>query len=67
MLPSKNVLEKNNKRFNQMLKNGALQGKKYKKIFRTSIYISANSIIGIYEIGLYLDKSINIKDLREFL
>ncbi len=68
ILPSKNVLEKKiTKRFNQMLKNGALQEvRKYKKKFlEPASYISANSIIGIYEIGLYLDKSIGIKDLKE--
>tara|TARA_A100001011_G_scaffold238879_1_gene246836 strand:- start:1567 stop:2478 length:912 start_codon:yes stop_codon:yes gene_type:complete len=68
ILPSKNILEKKiTKRFNQMLKNGALQEvRKYKKKFlEPASYISANSIIGIYEIGLYIDKSISIKDLKE--
>ena len=66
--PSKNELEKKiNKRFNQMLKKGALKEvRNYKKNFlEPSSYISANSIIGIYEIGLYLQKSITIKELKE--
>ncbi len=66
--PSKNELEKKIKnRFNQMLNKGALQEVlNYKKNFlEPSSYISANSIIGIYEIGLYLQKSITIKELKE--
>ena len=66
--PSKNELEKKiKKRFNQMLKKGALQEvRKYKKFFfEPASHISANSIIGIYEIGLYQNKSINIKELKE--
>ena len=66
--PSKNELEKKiKKRFNQMLKKGALKEvRKYKKIFlEPASHISANSIIGIYEIGLYLQKSINFKELKE--
>ena len=66
--PPKNDLEnKIKKRFNQMLKKGALQEvRKYKKFFlEHASHISANSIIGIYEIGLYQKKSINIKELKE--
>ena len=66
--PSKNELEKKiKKRFNQMLKKGALKEvRKYKKFFlEPASHISANSIIGIYEIGLYQQKSINIKELKE--
>ena len=66
--PSKSELEKKIKRrFNQMLKKGALKEvRKYKKTFlEPTSYISANSIIGIYEIGLYLQKSINFKELKE--
>ena len=50
-----------------MLKKGALKEvRNYKKNFlEPSSYISANSIIGIYEIGLYLQKSITIKELKE--
>jgi len=68
LLPSKETLEKNVKiRFDQMLKHGALEEvRKYKKKFlEPASYISANSIIGIYEIGLYQQKSINIKELKE--
>ena len=68
LLPQKNELEKKIKtRFNQMLKKGALKEvSKYKKIFLEHVsHISANSIIGIYEIGLYQNKSINIKELKE--
>ena len=40
--------------------------KLYKKNFiEPASYISANSIIGIYEIGLYLQKSITLKELKE--
>ena len=50
-----------------MLKKGALKEvRKYKKFFlEPASHISANSIIGIYEIGLYQQKSINIKELKE--
>ena len=68
LLPTKNVLEKKIKnRFDQMLKKGALEEvSKYKKKFLVpASYISANSIIGIYEIGLYQEKSITLKDLKE--
>ena len=68
LLPSKSELEKKiKKRFNQMLKKGALKEvRKYKKTFlEPASHFSANSIIGIYEIGLYLQKSINIKELKE--
>ena len=68
LLPLKDVLEKKiTKRFNQMLKMGALEEvRKYKKKFlEPASYISANSIIGIYEIGLYRQKLINIKELKE--
>ena len=68
LLPPKNELEKKIKnRFNKMLKNGALnEVRNYKKKFlEPASYISANSIIGIYEIGLYQQKSINIKELKE--
>ena len=66
--PPKNDLEKKiKKRFSQMLKKGALQEvRKYKKTFlKHSSHISANSIIGIYEISLYQNKSINLKELKE--
>jgi len=66
--PSKKELEKKiKKRFDQMLKKGALQEvRNYKKNFiEPASYISANSIIGIYEIGLYLQKSITLKELKE--
>ena len=68
LLPPKNELEKKIKnRFNKMLKNGALnEVRNYKKKFlEPASYISANSIIGIYEIGLYQQKSINIKEVKE--
>ena len=57
----------NFKLFNQMLKKGALdEVRKYnKKFFVPASHISANSIIGVYEIGLYLQKSITLKDLKE--
>jgi len=68
LLPPKNELEKKIKnRFNKMLKNGALnEVRNYKKKFlEPASNISANSIIGIYEIGLYQQKSINIKEVKE--
>ena len=68
LLPPKETLEKNIKnRFNQMLEKGALEEvRQYKKKFlEPGSYISANSIIGIYEIGLYLEKSIGINQLKE--
>ena len=68
LLPPKKDLEKKIiQRFNQMLKKGALEEvRKYKKNFLVpTSHISANSIIGIYEIGLYQEKSIDIKDLKE--
>ncbi len=68
LLPSKNNLEKKIiKRFNEMLKMGALEEvRKYKKKFlEPATYISANSIIGINEIGLYQQKSISLKELKE--
>ena len=68
LLPPKKDLEKKIKqRFNQMLKKGALEEvRKYKKNFLVpASHISANSIIGIYEIGLYQEKSIDIKELKE--
>ena len=50
-----------------MLKTGALnEVQKYRKTFvEPATYISANSIIGIYEIGLYQQKKIGIKDLKD--
>ena len=50
-----------------MLKTGALnEVRKYKKKFlEPASFISANSIIGIYEIVLYLGNSIGIKELKE--
>ena len=68
LLPPKEILEKKIiKRFNQMLKTGALnEVRKYKKKFlEPASFISANSIIGIYEIVLYLGNSIGIKELKE--
>tara|TARA_A100001011_G_scaffold337269_1_gene367324 strand:+ start:1505 stop:2416 length:912 start_codon:yes stop_codon:yes gene_type:complete len=68
LLPPKNELEKKIKnRFNKMLKKGAQEEvRKYKKKFlEPSSHISANSIIGIYEIGLYQQKSININEVKE--
>ena len=68
LLPPKGDLEKKiNNRFIQMLKKGALEEvRKYNKKFLVpASHISANSIIGIYEIGLYLQKSINLKNLKD--
>ena len=68
LLPPKNELEKKIKnRFNKMLKKGAQEdARKYKKKFlEPSSHISANSIIGIYEIGLFQQKSININEVKE--
>ncbi len=68
LLPPKDTLEKKiKKRFNKMLKKGALdEVKKYKKKFLIpASYISANSIIGIYEIDLYQRKSITLNELKE--
>ena len=68
LIPPKNDLEKKIKnRFDLMLKTGALnEVQKYRKTFvEPATYISANSIIGIYEIGLYQQKKIGIKDLKD--
>ena len=68
LLPQKDDLEKKiNSRFIQMLKKGALEEvRKYNKKFLVpASHISANSIIGIYEIGLYLQKSITLKNLKD--
>ena len=68
LLPPKKDLEKKIiQRFNKMLKKGALKEvRKYKKNFLVpASHISANSIIGIYEIGLYQEKSIDINELKE--
>ena len=68
LTPPKNDLEKKIKnRFDLMLKTGALnEVQKYRKTFvEPATYISANSIIGIYEIGLYQQNKISIKDLKD--
>ena len=68
LTPPKNDLEKKIKnRFELMLKTGALnEVQKYRKTFvEPATYISANSIIGIYEIGLYQQNKISIKDLKD--
>ena len=49
-----------------MLKNGAIKEvKKYKKEFLNSgASLSANNIIGIHEIGLYLQKLISLSEVK---
>ena len=50
-----------------MLKKGALKEVKdyRKKFIDTATFVSANNIIGIYEIGLYLQDKISLPDLQE--
>ena len=68
LVPSKRELEKKiKKRFIKMLKNGAIkEAKNFKKleISRNSL-LSANSIIGLNEIALFLDKRISMEELKE--
>ena len=67
LLPPKPDLEKIiEKRFLNMLKNGAIEEvKKYKKLslYKYNLHTS-NSIIGINEIRSFLDKKISIKELK---
>jgi len=61
IIPPKQYLEEViKKRFDVMLKKGALKEVKdyRKKFIDTATFISANNIIGIYEIGLYLQDKI---------
>ena len=65
--PKKDLEKKIKSRFNKMLKIGAFKevSEYRKKFLEPSSHISANSIIGIYEIGLYQQKLINIKHVKE--
>jgi len=68
LAPPKLKLEKKIiKRFLQMLKNGAIQEvKDYKELdLSTNSLHSANSIIGLNEIALFLEKRISIDELKE--
>tara|TARA_Y100000590_G_scaffold308153_1_gene347917 strand:+ start:752 stop:1666 length:915 start_codon:yes stop_codon:yes gene_type:complete len=68
LIPPKTELEKRiKKRFISMLKNGAIQEtKKYHKLnlFLYSLHTS-NSIIGLKEIALFLEKKITMDELKE--
>jgi len=68
IIPPKQYLEEViKKRFDVMLKKGALKEVKdyRKKFIDTATFISANNIIGIYEIGLYLQDKISLPELQE--
>ena len=68
LVPTKIELEKRiKKRFIKMLKNGAIkEAKDYRKLNLSSNQsYSANSIIGINEIGLFLEKTISMHELKE--
>ena len=68
LAPPKPELEKRiKKRFLKMLKNGAIkEAKNYRElnIFENPLY-SANSIIGLNEIALFLEKKISMDELKE--
>ena len=68
IIPSKPELEKKiKKRFLKMLKDGAIkEAKDYKELdlLPNSLY-SANSIIGLNEIALFLEKRISKNELKE--
>ena len=66
-VPPKNDLEKKIKnRFDLMLKTGALNEVQnlQKKFVEPATHISANSIIGINEIGLFCKKKLVLKILK---
>ena len=68
LTPSKPELEKRiKKRFVKMLKNGAIkEAKNYKELDLLSNSLhSANSIIGLNEIALFLEKRISMNELKE--
>ena len=68
LIPPKPELEKRiKKRFADMLKNGAIEeAKKYRELNLSSHTLhTSNSIIGLNEIGLFLDKKISINELKE--
>ena len=68
LVPSKSELEKRiKKRFLKMLKTGAIkEAKNYKELDLLSNSLhSANSIIGLNEIALFLEKRISIDELKE--
>ena len=68
LIPPKTELEKRiKKRFLDMLKNGAIEEtKKYIELGLSSHTLhTSNSIIGLNEIGLFLDKKISVKELKE--
>ena len=68
LAPPKSELEKRiKKRFLKMLKIGAIkEAKNYKKLdLLPNTLHSANSIIGLNEIALFLDKKISMDELKE--
>jgi tRNA dimethylallyltransferase len=68
LVPSKLELEKRiKKRFLKMLKNGAIkEAKNYKELNLLSNSLhSSNSIIGLNEIALFLEKRISMDELKE--
>ena len=68
LLPPKQELEKRiEKRFLEMLKNGAIEeAKKYRELGLSmySLY-TANKIIGLEQIASFIDKKISMKELKE--
>tara|TARA_Y100000590_G_scaffold324003_1_gene367495 strand:- start:172 stop:1083 length:912 start_codon:yes stop_codon:yes gene_type:complete len=67
LLPPKKELEKRiKKRFTEMLETGAIEEvKKYMKLKSPHLSYTANSIIGLEEIALYLAKVISKDQLKE--
>ncbi len=68
LLPPKDFLEKKiKKRFDQMLKKGALdEVRNYKyNVYVPAAYFSSNTIIGIHEIHLYQLKKISLNELKD--
>ncbi len=68
LIPPKPELEERiKKRFTEMLKNGAIEEtQKYRELdLSLRTLHTSNSIIGLKEIGLFLDKKISMKELKE--
>ena len=61
-IPRENLLKKIEVRFNKMIKSGALnEVKKFKKL-KLKSSLSANHILGIKEIQMFLDKKISLNE-----
>ena len=68
LTPSKQELEKRiKKRFLNMLKYGAIEETKKYRSLNLSLHtlLTSNSIIGLKEIGLFLEKKISMSELKE--